>query len=108
MIGLGASAVAYVVYAFSNSLEMLVLSRLVQGAGGGTVGVVQAYVADASKPADRAKTLGWVSAATNAGVAMGPAIGIWMLGFGVSASALAIDPLLMYRGPGLAAASSQR
>jgi MFS family permease len=104
MIGLGASAAAYVVYAFSNSLEMLVLSRLVQGAGGGTVGVVQAYVADASKPEDRAKTLGWVSAATNAGVAMGPAIGIFMLGFGVSKSALLEDPLLMYRGPGLAAA----
>ena len=104
MIGLGASVVAYVVFAFANSLELLVLCRLVQGAGGGTVGVVQAYVTDATKPQDRAKALGWVSAATNAGVAMGPAIGIWMLGFGVSAQQLAADPLLKFRGPGLAAA----
>jgi MFS family permease len=104
MIGLGASAIAYVVFAFAQSLELLLLCRLIQGAGGGTVGVVQAYVADATKPEDRAKSLGWVSAATNAGVAMGPAIGAWVLGFGVSAQALAADPLLKFRGPGLAAA----
>lgn len=104
MIGLGASVLAYGVFAFAQSLELLVLCRLVQGAGGGTVGVVQAYVADATKPEDRAKSLGWVSAATNAGVAMGPAIGIWVLGFGVSAQALAAEPLLKFRGPGLAAA----
>jgi len=104
MIGLGASVIAYLVFAFANSLEMLILCRIVQGAGGGTVGVVQAYVADATRPQDRAKSLGWVSAATNAGVAMGPAIGIWMLGFGVSAQALAAEPLLRFRGPGLAAA----
>ena len=104
MIGLGASVIAYVVFAFAHSLELLLLCRLVQGAGGGTVGVVQAYVADATRPEDRAKSLGWVSAATNAGVAMGPAIGIWVLGFGVSAHALAAEPLLKFRGPGLAAA----
>jgi MFS family permease len=104
MIGLGASVIAYGVFAFAQSLELLVLCRLVQGAGGGTVGVVQAYVADATRPEDRAKSLGWVSAATNAGVAMGPAIGIWVLGFGVSAQALVAEPLLKFRGPGLAAA----
>src|SRR5262249_3772178 len=47
----------------------------VQGAGGGTVGVIQAYVADATEPKDRARALGWLSAATNAGVLVGPAIG---------------------------------
>jgi MFS family permease len=104
MIGLGASAIAYIVFAFAQSLELLLICRLIQGAGGGTVGVVQAYVADATKPEDRAKALGWVSASTNAGVAMGPAIGAWVLGFGVSAQALAVDPLLKFRGPGLAAA----
>ncbi len=75
LIGLAASGVAYVVFAFSGSLELLFLSRIVQGAGGGTVGVIQAYVADATEPQDRAKALGWLSAATNAGVALGPALG---------------------------------
>lgn len=75
LIGLTASVIAYIVFALANSLELLFLSRLVQGAGGGTVGVIQAYVADATEPKDRAKALGWLSAATNAGVALGPVIG---------------------------------
>lgn len=75
MVGLTASAVAYVVFAYADSLWLLFLSRIVQGAGGGTVSVIQAYVADATKPEDRAKSLGWLSAATNAGVAIGPVIG---------------------------------
>jgi MFS family permease len=82
MIGLASSGVAYVVFAFAGSLELLFLSRIVQGAGGGTVGVIQAYVADATEPKDRAKALGWLSAATNAGVALGPAIGSFAARFG--------------------------
>ena len=91
MIGLGASTIAYVIFAYSRSLDWLFISRIVQGAGGGTVGVIQAYVADATKPQDRAKALGWLSAATNAGVALGPVLGALALGFGA-------------KGPGLAAA----
>ncbi|MGH7713285.1 MAG: MFS transporter, partial [Gemmatimonadaceae bacterium] len=44
LVALGASAVAYLVFGFANSLWVLLLSRIVQGAGGGTVGVIQAYV----------------------------------------------------------------
>jgi MFS family permease len=80
------------VFAFASSIWLLLLSRIVQGAGGGTVGVIQAYVADSVEPDNRAKALGWLSAATNVGVAIGPAIGGVALKFGRS-------------GPGLAAAS---
>jgi multidrug resistance protein len=75
MVGLFASAVAYVVFAYADTLWLLFLSRIVQGAGGGTVGVIQAYIADATRPEDRAKSLGWLSAATNLGVAIGPVLG---------------------------------
>lgn len=75
LIGLSASAVAYVIFGFADALWLLFLSRMVQGAGGGTTGVAQAYVADTVKPAQRARALGWLSAATSAGVAIGPAIG---------------------------------
>ncbi|MEP6781566.1 MAG: MFS transporter [Gemmatimonadaceae bacterium] len=77
LIGLSASVIAYLVFAYADSLWLLFLSRLIQGAGGGTVSVVQAYVADVTKPEDRAKSLGWLSAVTNAGVAIGPLIGSW-------------------------------
>ncbi|MDP9205502.1 MAG: MFS transporter [Gemmatimonadota bacterium] len=91
LVGLTAACIAYIVFAFANSIWLLLLSRIVQGAGGGTVGVIQAYVADSVEPDNRAKALGWLSAATNVGVAIGPAIGGVALGFGRS-------------GPGLAAA----
>jgi MFS family permease len=73
--GLLISAVAYVVFGLAGTLWVLLLSRVVQGVGGGTVGVLQAYVADASSPEDRAKGLGWLSAATSAGAVVGPAFG---------------------------------
>jgi len=92
LVGLTASCIAYVVFAFANSIWLLLLSRVVQGAGGGTVGVIQAYVADSVEPDHRAKALGWLSAATNVGVAIGPAIGSAALRLGS-------------RGPGLTAAT---
>lgn len=73
LAGLVLSAVAYVIFAFAGSLPLLFLSRLVQGAGGGTIGVVQAYVADACPPEERTKSLGWLSAVTSLGAVVGPA-----------------------------------
>lgn len=85
LIGLSASAAAYVVFGLAHSVWLLFLSRLVQGAGGGTTGVAQAYVADTVDPADRARALGWLSAATSAGVMLGPAIGSFAAHFGQAA-----------------------
>jgi len=92
-IGLGAAFIAYIFFAFATTFWWLLLSRLIQGAGGGTTGVVQAYVTDAVEPEERAKALGWISAATNVGVALGPPIG-----------SLALK-LLDVHGPGLIAAA---
>jgi MFS family permease len=91
IVGMTASAIAYVIFAYADSLALLFVSRIVQGAGGGTVSVIQAYVADALEPKERAKGLGWLSAATNAGVALGPLLGTLALQIGT-------------RGPGLLAA----
>jgi multidrug resistance protein len=88
MIGLGASVVAYIIFAFAQEFWMLLLSRIVQGAGGGTVGVIQAYVADAVEPKKRSRALGWLSAATNAGVVLGPVIGSAAARWGMAAPGL--------------------
>lgn len=82
LIALGASAIAYLIFGFAHSLLVLFLSRLVQGAGGGTVGVIQAYVADSTDPKDRARALGWLSATTNLGVALGPVLGSFAITLG--------------------------
>ncbi len=75
LIGLVASAAAFVVFGLADTLWLLLASRLIQGAGGGTTGVAQAYIADTIEPSQRARALGWLSAATSAGVMLGPAIG---------------------------------
>ncbi|MGE3617152.1 MAG: MFS transporter [Gemmatimonadales bacterium] len=92
LVGLTASAIAYVVFGFATSIWLLLASRLIQGAGGGTTGVAQAYVSDSITPARRAQALGWLSAATSLGVAIGPALGSWSVTFGSA-------------GPGLVAAA---
>jgi multidrug resistance protein len=84
LAGLLLSAAAYVLFGLAHTLLLLFLSRLVQGAGSGTVGVVQAYVGDSIPPEERAKALGWVTAATSAGVVIGPMIGSLASYFGRS------------------------
>lgn len=75
LAALAASTLAYLLFAVADTLWLLLLSRVVQGLGGGLVGVIQAYVADSVDPSQRARALGWLSASTNLGVALGPWIG---------------------------------
>jgi MFS family permease len=82
IIALSAAGIAYLIFGFADSLILLFLSRVVQGAGGGTVGVIQAYVADTTEPKDRARALGWLSATTNLGVALGPVLGSFAIVLG--------------------------
>jgi len=93
LAGLLLTACAYVIFAFAGTVPVLLLSRLVQGLGGGTIGVVQAYVADASSSEERTKSLGWLSAVTSLGAVAGPAFGSLMISVGGRAA------------PGLAAAA---
>jgi MFS family permease len=105
LIALGASAIAYLIFGFAHSLLLLFLSRLVQGAGGGTVGVIQAYVADSTDPKDRARALGWLSATTNLGVALGPVLGSFAITLGTRDLLPGGGTLRMgHAGPGIIAA----
>jgi MFS family permease len=106
LIALGASAIAYLIFGFAHSLLLLFLSRLVQGAGGGTVGVIQAYVADSTDPKDRARALGWLSATTNLGVALGPVLGSFAIALGKRDLMPGPGTLLLGRAmPGILAAA---
>lgn len=82
LVGLLFSTFAYVIFAFAGSLWLLFVSRVVQGLGGGTIGVIQAYVADITEGKDRAKALGWLSAVTSLGAVVGPALGSLLIKFG--------------------------
>jgi multidrug resistance protein len=92
LFGLATTSVAYVIFGFAHSVALLLISRVIQGIGGGTIGVVQAYVADASPPEERTKSLGWLTAVTSLGALVGPAFGS------------VLDQLAGRSAPGLAAA----
>jgi len=82
---------------------LLFICRLVQGAGGGTISVNQAYVSDVAGPEERAKALGWITAASSVGVMLGPAIGSFSVPIsaaapGVIAAAMAaLNVLFVWR-----------
>ena len=82
LVGLVITALSYIVFAFARSWQMLLVCRLVQGLGGGTIGVVQAYVADASPPEQRTKAIGWLTTVTSLGWLSGSALGSVLVTFG--------------------------
>ncbi len=84
LVGLLFAAMGFTIFGFANSALVLFLSRLIQGAGGGTTGVTQAYITDSIPAGRRAQALGWLSAATNLGVMIGPVIGSLAVRFGHS------------------------
>jgi multidrug resistance protein len=82
LAGLAFSAISYVLFGLATTVTVLFISRIVQGASGGTVSVAQAYVSDTTAPERRAQVLGWLSAATGAAFMIGPAIGSWAFRWG--------------------------
>ncbi len=82
LAGLAFSALSYVLFGLATTVTVLFVSRIVQGASGGTIAVAQAYVADTTAPQRRAQVLGWLSAATGAAFMIGPAIGSWAFQWG--------------------------
>jgi MFS family permease len=82
LVGLAALGSGYLIFGFARSMSMLVLARVIQGAGGGTTGVTQAYVADTVRPESRTRSLGWLSAGTNVGTMLGPVLGSLAAAYG--------------------------
>src|SRR5205814_8091142 len=67
LISLTASCAGYFLFAFSRSLTILFLSRIIAGAGGANIGTAQAYIADKTTPENRARGMGIIGAAFGRG-----------------------------------------
>ena len=68
-------AVDYILMALAPNLLWLFIGRLVAGVCGASYTTANAYLADISKPEDRAKVFGMMGAAFGLGFIIGPAIG---------------------------------
>lgn len=75
IVGLVGSTASYVLFAVAGSYWALLVSRIVAGAMGATIGVAQAYIADVTPPERRAQAMGILGAAFAMGFILGPALG---------------------------------
>src|ERR1700694_529052 len=72
------ATIAWALMAFAPSIPFVVLSRALEGASGGNIGVTQAYVGDLVEPKRRGEAFGSLGAAFSAGFIFGPATGGWL------------------------------
>ncbi len=75
LVSVVGTAVGFFVIGCANSVWMLFLGRILDGASGGNVAAAQACIADVTEPENRSKAMGIIGAAFGLGFVMGPALG---------------------------------
>jgi DHA1 family tetracycline resistance protein-like MFS transporter len=75
MVSMAASVAAYFWIGSAGALWMLFAARALAGACAGNIAAAQAYIADITRPEDRAKGMGLIGAAFGLGFIIGPALG---------------------------------
>jgi DHA1 family tetracycline resistance protein-like MFS transporter len=76
------NALGYVIFAFTSSFIILLVSRIVAGVGGSSIAVAQAYIADVTTKETRSKGMGLIGSAFGLGFVFGPLIGGFLSKFG--------------------------
>jgi len=71
-------SIDYVFMAVAPSLRWLLVGRLISGITTSNISTAFAYVTDVTKPEERAKPFGLISAAFGLGFVIGPAVGGWL------------------------------
>jgi multidrug resistance protein len=83
------NALGYIIFAFSNTYLELIISRIVGGIGGSSIGVAQAYIADVTTKENRSKGMGLIGAAFGLGFVFGPLFGGLLSKFGYEVTGFA-------------------
>jgi MFS family permease len=99
LLGLAGSCASYMVMALASSLAVVFLGRIVGGIAGANIPTAQAYIADVTTLASRAKGMALIGAAFGLGFTFGPLIGFAALWFSANEAQVATSPW-----PGYAAA----
>jgi multidrug resistance protein len=82
VISLFINALGYVLFAFTTSYILLLVSRIVAGIGGSSISVAQAYIADVTTKENRTKGMGVIGAAFGLGFVYGPLMGGFLASYG--------------------------
>ncbi|MGB5530188.1 MAG: MFS transporter [Ignavibacteriaceae bacterium] len=83
------NALGYIIFAFTSSYIILLVSRIVAGIGGSSIGVAQAYIADVTTKENRSKGMGMIGSAFGLGFVFGPLIGGFLSKLGYMETGLA-------------------
>lgn len=82
VVSLFLNAIGYILFAYTHSYIMLLVSRVIAGIGGSSIGVAQAYIADVTTKENRSKGMGLIGAAFGLGFVFGPLIGGFLSEYG--------------------------
>ncbi|MBF0462263.1 MAG: MFS transporter [Magnetococcales bacterium] len=88
LIGLFGSSLSYLVYGLAPNLAILFLARGMAGVMGANIAVAQAAMADLTSCAGRTKAMGLIGVAFGLGFILGPALGGFASGYGLSTAPL--------------------
>lgn len=69
------TVVAYIIFAYSRSFPLLLLSKLIDGATGGNISAARAYISDITTPKNRSRGMAVIGMGFGLGFIIGPAIG---------------------------------
>jgi DHA1 family tetracycline resistance protein-like MFS transporter len=75
LVGLLGSCLSYFALAVAGSLTLIFAARVIGGIAGANIPTAQAYIADVTKPENRARGMGLIGAAFGLGFIFGPALG---------------------------------
>ena len=77
VISMLGTAIGYLIMALTRSITVMIIGRILDGASGGNISVIQASVSDMTKPSERSRMMGILGAAYGLGFIFGPALGGW-------------------------------
>lgn len=72
------TCIGFLILAGAQSLWMVFLSRIIDGATAGNLSLAQAYIADVTKPEERTKSFAVIGIAFGIGFLIGPALSGWL------------------------------
>ncbi|MBI4598062.1 MAG: MFS transporter [Candidatus Omnitrophica bacterium] len=75
LMSLLGTAAGFLLMGLAQTLSLLFVARIIDGATGGNISTAQAYIADVTSPEERSKGMGLIGAAFGLGFIFGPAIG---------------------------------
>lgn len=84
IISITGTAISFLVMAFAQNLWFLFAARAIDGLTAGNIPVAFAVISDSTKPEQRARAFGIISASFSVGFVFGPAISAFTVGFGTA------------------------